>query len=126
MNTNIERKSIIDALHKIEEFCRTDIVPEVKHSDRVSVDFGEKVYYHGWSVKEYKHSFTVCKNGEIFYRTGGLILPFVEDHIHDSTVYNSWTFAKDLILDWQEVKGKLFAKLRAQEEESNSIRNFTV
>lgn len=125
MDIKIERKSITDALHKIEEFCYTNIVPQLKYGDKVSVGFGEKVY-HGWSVKEYKHSFTVYKNGEIYYRSGGLVLPFADDNIHDSTVYSSWTFAKDLILGWQEVKGKLFAELKAQKEESDSIRNFTV
>lgn len=104
MNVKAEREAVISALHQIEDFCTAHIVPNLKHQDRVSVEFGKlERYGYGWE-REYEHSFTVFANGQISYRTGGLILRFKTETWDNATIYGSWSYGKDLLLYWQEVK----------------------
>jgi hypothetical protein len=127
MCAKTKREAIISALHKIEEYCKNEIMPKMKYKNDLSVEFGEWERYNGWDAS-YKHSFSINKrDNRISYRTGGLWLRFkTEKWDKDRLIYDNWTYAKDLILHWQEVKAKIFDELIRQEAENSAIMDFEV
>jgi hypothetical protein len=127
MDAKTKREAIISALHKIEEYCENEIMPKMKYKNDLSVEFGEWERYNGWDA-DYKHSFSINKrDNKISYRTGGLWLCFeAEEWNKDRLIYDNWTYAKDLILHWQEVKAKIFDELTRQEAENSAIMDFEV
>lgn len=122
-----EKVTITEALKKIEQFIRENYIPRLLNVNSISVDFGElKRYPNTWKT-EYEHSLSFRREGDIYYRTGGLSLNFSPDLIFkDRDIYDNWTWAKDLILYWQEVKRKVGAEFEKKEGECLRITNFEV
>ena len=134
MDLKTEKIAIHNALHQIENYCKDEIAPKIKpngfHDNRIFAEFGELKRYPYQYEREYEFKFVVYENGEVIFHTGGLCLPFKErDTVRNperETVSGSWMYAKDLILNWQTVKRKLFEKLAEQQAEDNAILQFTV
>lgn len=119
-----EFELIRENLKKIEVYCVENYVPKLAKHKRISVSFElERPVLFG--NPEYKHSFTVSADDGIYYRTGGLVQRFGSNEIHDS-IYDFPIYAKDLILNWNEVKVKLNSELEHMNNEQNALRNFEV
>lgn len=114
-------------VQKIENYLRTEIVPRLNGQiTRAKTDFGRLKRYPGSWKPELEHTLSVNRDGSIYYRSGGLVLKIGEkDYVHDS-LYDSITYAEDLILYWQEAKQGLLGDLAAQEQEFKVLENFEV
>ena len=127
MYTKEEIVVIKNNLKKIEDWVVTYIVPSLRKSEYVSVDFGEWKTYPSSFCKEQEHSFCVSADGTISYRSGGLVLYF-DSQTNDTThgIYDSWSFALDLFQYWGEVKNKLHNAVEKTYEERERVLSFKV
>lgn len=122
-----EKDYVCDGLKKIDQYITEQLVPRVANIGHVSVEFGKlKSYPNSWAP-EREHSISVYKDGNIAYRTGGLSLYFSLDKDYkDRCVYKDWTYSKDLLLYWKEVKQKLLLEIEQKEREYSEIVNFQI
>ncbi len=125
--TKAEAESIKANLKKIQEFVMEHYVPRLRKYDSLSVGFGKlRRYPNRWDM-EHEHTFGFNYCGEMWYRCGGLVLHFIEKADGPfSSVFQSWTYAPDLLLHWQQVKRLIDSKMDKRERERNALANFEV
>lgn len=57
MMTEQERDKLVENLHKIADYVRSNYIPMLRQCDSLSVQFGEFKYYPCSYTREYEHSF---------------------------------------------------------------------
>lgn len=125
--TKAEIESIKGNLRKIQTYVKENYVPRLRKYDTLSVDFGELKHYPGRWEPEHEHSFWFNYNGEICYRCGGLGLHFIEENDGPiSSVFQSLTYATDLLLSWQQVKRLIESELDKRDRERAALASFEV
>jgi len=125
--TKSEAESIKSNLKKIQVFVRESYVPRLRKYDTLSVEFGELKRYPGQREPEREHSFWFNYDGEICYRCGGLCLNFIDENAGPfSSVFQSWTYATDLLLSWKQVKHLIEQELDKRDRERAALAAFEV
>lgn len=125
--TKAEAESIKANLRKIQAYVKENFVPRLRKYDTLSVDFGELKRYPGKWEPEHEHSFWFGADGLMGYRCGGLNLNFIEESNGPfSSVFQSWTYATDLLLHWQQVKRLIEAELDKRDRERAALASFEV
>lgn len=112
-------------LKKIEEFCRQNYIPRIpRREDRICVDFGPLESYPRQWGREPKYSFGMDGRGNIWFRVGGLVLPFGEDK--QPNIFKNNVYGEDLLLNWKKVKGLIEAELDILTEKKRILDEFEV
>lgn len=125
--TKDEAESIKANLKKIQEYVKEHYVPRLRQYDSLSVAFGELKRYPDHRDMEHEHSFGFKWAGEIWYRCGGLVLNFIEnDDGPFRSVFKSWSYAPDLLLQWQQVKRLIEQELDKRDRERAALAAFEV
>ena len=63
MMTARERDKLVENLHKIADYVRSNYIPMLRKCDSLSVQFGEFKYYPCSYTREYEHSFGFSHDG---------------------------------------------------------------
>ena len=114
-------------LKQIEEYAKNTFFPRLREHESVCVEFGENDPRRWNFSMEKDHSFGVSADGDVWYRTGGLVLYFEPPEWRaDRSIYDSWTYAKDLLLHWPQVKRQVEDALTAKERERKAMLSFSV
>lgn len=121
-----EAADIKGNLKQIEEYARKNYVSRLREFESVYVEFGEPDPRRWNYSMEKDLLFGVNHTGEIWFRTGGLTLYFNPPAwCSDRSIYDSWPFAKELILRWPQVKQKMEAAVTKLENERNAVLSFS-
>ena len=121
-----EEMDIKSNLKQIEEYAGKNYVPRLYEYESVYVEFGEPDPRRWNYSMEKDLLFGVNHAGEIWFRTGGLSLYFNPPAwCPDRSIYDSWPFAKELILRWPQVKQKMETALDKMESERNALHTFS-
>lgn len=119
-----ELEKLVENLRKIAEYCRENYLPRLEKGDSLSVSFGPEIRHQSPWEREPKHSFGFGWQGNIWYRTGGLVQVFADDT--ERSIYASPVYAEDLILGWKTVKKLICEELDQKAERKNIVNNFEV
>lgn len=121
-----ERDKLVENLHKIADYVRSNYIPMLRKYDSLSVQFGEFKYYPCSYTREYEHSFGFSHDGDIWYRTGGLGQHFGDNPIHSYNIYTSPFHAEDLMLQWPHVKRLIEEEFQKRESKRAALDAFEV
>lgn len=126
MMTEQERDKLVENLHKIADYVRSNYIPMLRKCDSLSVQFGEFKYYPCSYTREYEHSFGFSHDGDIWYRTGGLGQHFCDDPIAGESIYKNPFYAEDLLIQWGTVKRLIADELGKRAAKRAALDNFEV
>lgn len=113
-------------LKQIEEYAKNTFLPRLREHESVCVEFGENDSRRWNFSMEKDHSFGVDADGDVWYRAGGLVLYFDPPEWRaDRSIYDLWTYAKNLLLCWPQVKRQVEDALTAKERERTALLSFS-
>ena len=113
-------------LQEIADYCRAKYIPLLQPTEELSVEFGKWKHYRNSIEAKREHGFGFSHSGKIWYSSGGLVQSFDTEDPYDWTVYSIPSYAKDLILEWANVKHLIEEELKRREEERRQIKSFQV
>ena len=125
--TNEEIKIIKNHIKEIENYCKTEILPQI--TDEIWVDFSEIQYRKNGSSFKKTYYFHIDKKGIPTFTSSALRVVLDKNHENDSTsvnAYDNWRYTIELLERWQTVKIKLQNKIHEEKAKKTALLNFKI
>ena len=127
MYTREEREIIKNNIKKIENYCKTEIVPLISDYD-VIADCSE-IRYRKSDGSAFKKTYflKVCKDGTVIFGKGGSRYIITENpEPCEWNIYESLSAMEDLLIRWQTAKTKLLCEIKKQKTSKLKVLNFEI
>ena len=125
--TNEEKQIIKNNIKKIEEYCKTEILPKMRGS--LSISFFETQYRSDGSAFRKTYGFHIDTKGTPTFTSSALRIVLDENHEGGSTsvnAYESIHYTVELFERWQTIKAKIHEELIKAQATRSALLSFEI